>query len=123
MSTCRPSDSAVLEAKYDPWLVSRCKCSGSRHKSIHGKCLPVPIFNDGLLKSATVWDPDGLPAAYPFGAIVFESSGMKDVSAGEFKIIHLLCINKQINTNGTWLEHTRGSCINTEYFLSGEQLP
>ena len=27
----------------------------------------VPFFHIGLLKVATTWDPDGLPAAYPFG--------------------------------------------------------
>ena len=27
----------------------------------------LPFFYTGLLKVATIWDPGGLPAAYPFG--------------------------------------------------------
>ena len=27
----------------------------------------LPLFHISLLEVATIWDPDGLPAAYPFG--------------------------------------------------------
>ena len=54
------------------WSPSRRKgreSGGSWDRSIHGNRLPVP------LEIATIWDPDGPPAAYPFGHRHFTGQG------------------------------------------------
>ena len=57
-------------------MIRGCSCSPCRSRgsgrswdsSIRGNSLPVPSPPGGpFLKRITIWDPEGLPATYPFG--------------------------------------------------------
>ena len=83
VGTERRTGSACLGAQHGPQLlfaliagIMRLTVPGTRVppmilwfliRVFRGMDLLLLLFHEGLLEVGTTWDPDGLPAAYPFG--------------------------------------------------------